>query len=689
MGKGQIISGGADGEYQVKLLLDRRRVNSEQFGLTRRIAAVAAEAAAMDAGTERDKKELQQTALEKREDFIQSDMPADPTVAAWCADLTENLSGIVGTIEVPGERGTVLIQPGYDGNAAYDSERDGVLQPSIAGTSESVYFNWALRPGWQKWWPTYRFGVITALSGDTCDLRLYNAQSSDQGLQLNQTTTLSNVSIEYMTCNGGAFSLGDEVLVKFEGQRWGSPKVIGFKDNPQPCLEAFYIRLTIDSNTLYYGGQQISITYTKTDTSEATTAAKSIHGGGDSPDSQKHYLAGPFDLEDWDGSSDILVNLLRERDLGAMSSVPSSFDWIVSFDCKNGPGETKAADDPPGHRHGWEGLDKMFDYFIVDLISPEYRSWVYRKDLVHNITGGEFYECGEGPEIEEYEGGSPGDTPVASPTITFHYQKIGITDDEGSPPTDYEYDTLKYRRATKISERISAVDFLGNIGAEETVYNWGLAGYEDAQVWELNVDFGLKQVHYLWWHDNTDLSSNPRRSCIGGTWPDYDGTIPSTYPGWRKKQEYWNNDLDVGIANADAILSLPWVTYSDQDIWMHSQSGISHAHVREFFGGYGYDQSNNAACEDWYYYPMYSDWTPAATLDKTTPPILIIGDEENYSPSLPLQIDADTSHSAKATKYDTTNGCDFVEPIDIWCEDEGFEEIPQLCEMVSTLSYWY
>ena len=589
MGKGQIISGGTDGEYQVKLLLDRRRVGSEQFGLTRRIAAVAAEAAAMPPGTDKDKKELQGTALEKREDLIQADMPADPTVAAWCADLTEDLSGIVGTVEVPGERGTVLIQPGYDGNAAYDSERDGVLQPSLAGTSESVYFNWALRPGWQKWMPTFRFDVITAISGDTCDVRLFNAQSSDQGLQLNQTTSLSNVAIEYMQCNGEAFEVGDEVLIKFEGQDWDSPNVIGFKDNPRTCLQPFYIRLTIDSNTLYYGGQQISITYTKTDSSVVTTDAKSIHGGGDTPDSQKHYLAGPFNLENWDGNTDILVNLLRDRDGAAMSSIPPLLNIVEAFVCL--PAGERQQDDPAGHTQTWDGRDKMFDYFVLDYEAPTHRVWHYSKELVLDMSGDTIYVCGAGPDLDPP---GPGDPPPIADSIhlTLHWQKIGITDDAGSPAADYEYDTMKYRRATKISERVSAEDFMDELGEEETVYNWDLAENEVKPVWELNINFGLKQLHWIWWHDDTRSSGNPRRLCVGGVWPYHDGTIPASHPGWRLKRETWSNDLDVGASWANAIISLPWVTYTHQGIYSWDDSGINVAHIRDFYGGYAFDLSD-------------------------------------------------------------------------------------------------
>jgi hypothetical protein len=190
----------------------------------------------MEEGVEKEIAVLKKVALEKRKAYLQGvDVPDGPVVAAWCADLTEDLSGEVGTIEIPGERESVNIQPGYDGNAAYNAARDGQLQPAIAGTPESAFYNLALLPGWQKWKPTYRFGTVTAIDGDICDVSLEAATSSQQNMNINQSVTLSNVPIEYMTCNGAAFSEGDGVIVEFEGQDWNSPKVIGFKDNPKPC----------------------------------------------------------------------------------------------------------------------------------------------------------------------------------------------------------------------------------------------------------------------------------------------------------------------------------------------------------------------------------------------------------------------------------------------------------------------
>lgn len=141
---------------------------------------------------------LKRKGIEMRIAYLSGHVPADETFDAWCADLTDDLTGYVGTIEVPGERGDFLIQPGFDGNAVYNTVRDGQLQPSIAGTPESVFWNLALLPGWQKWKPTYRYGTITAKTGDTCSVALEVAHSSQQGLLVNQGVALANVPIDYM-----------------------------------------------------------------------------------------------------------------------------------------------------------------------------------------------------------------------------------------------------------------------------------------------------------------------------------------------------------------------------------------------------------------------------------------------------------------------------------------------------------
>ena len=284
MGKGIITAGGSQGLYTVTLELSRERIAAAIAKMTSGIAeleekitaiealidakeaeitALAAQIAIYEADKEKYQREycaaledmvkliasrdayvhqknmavLQKTALASRIAYLERATPADPSVAAWCADLTEDLTGSVGTIEVPGERGAVIIQPGHNGNAIYAAARDGQLQPSIAGDPSAVFYNLAMLPGWQKWKPTYRVGVITALDtdADTCSVTLDEALSSAQGLNINQGVSLSNVPIVYMTCNASAFVVGDRVVVKFTAQDFTAPTVVGFESNPRGC----------------------------------------------------------------------------------------------------------------------------------------------------------------------------------------------------------------------------------------------------------------------------------------------------------------------------------------------------------------------------------------------------------------------------------------------------------------------
>jgi len=237
MSKGTIISGGTAGEYTVRIDWDLDRLNAAITRLDSRISWYAAYLATLAPGKAYSLAALEKTALERHRAYVQSliDAKTDDSRTAWCADYTENLSGEVGMIEIPGEDTYFNIQPGYDGNAVYSATRDGQLETAAAGTPAGVYWNLALMPCWQKYMPTFRYGTITAIDGDTCDVTLDGATSSQQAMDVNQSTTLSGVSIEYMSCNGAAFEVDDEVIVKFTGQDWASPKVVGFKSHPVPC----------------------------------------------------------------------------------------------------------------------------------------------------------------------------------------------------------------------------------------------------------------------------------------------------------------------------------------------------------------------------------------------------------------------------------------------------------------------
>jgi hypothetical protein len=180
----------------------------------------------------------------------------------WCADYTTDAEGEAATIELDGEPPRLLLAPGCPAPAP----SDGALRERGILSAEQVFLNAALLPGWQKWMPTFRSGYITAINRaeDTADVTLDAATSSAQNLNINQATQLVDVPVEYMNCNSGAFLVGDDVVVKFEGQDWSQPKIIGFADGPRPCAPkeiAFAIEKLTGSSVTVDPGATYSAMY--------------------------------------------------------------------------------------------------------------------------------------------------------------------------------------------------------------------------------------------------------------------------------------------------------------------------------------------------------------------------------------------------------------------------------------------
>ncbi|TWI68568.1 hypothetical protein LZ24_02541 [Desulfobotulus alkaliphilus] len=162
----------------------------------------------------------------------------------WCADLSENLTGRMPTMEINGEPEHMILAPQSlePGPDTPDPLPHGMLKPMPAMTAAQAVFNWTIMPGWQKWKPTYRTGVIGSIdtAAGTASLTLDEARSYIKNFEINQEDTLNAVPIDYMDCHAGAFGEGDHVVVMFSDQDFNHPRVIGFVEEPKGCGSVFF-----------------------------------------------------------------------------------------------------------------------------------------------------------------------------------------------------------------------------------------------------------------------------------------------------------------------------------------------------------------------------------------------------------------------------------------------------------------
>ena len=246
------------------------------------------------------------------------------TRPAWCVDLTEDGTGFVGTCDLPGETDLILIAPGA--RPAYPSF-DGRFVAREVLSPEHAFFNAAILPGWQKYRPTYRRGTIVALDYDNnlATVELAPAASSAQRLDVNQTETLENVPVQYMTCDAIAFEIDDNVVVMFEDQDWSKPHVIGFVDTPRGCGWACIGHIGLDTPVSISGFANLSGSVIYATTSVADIDAILAATPGD-VSFKTEYISpawGRFN-EFWDGES-VFFN-------GFDRTPPSSFPAWTSIE---------------------------------------------------------------------------------------------------------------------------------------------------------------------------------------------------------------------------------------------------------------------------------------------------------------------------------------------------------------------
>ena len=278
----------------------------------------------------------------------------------------------------------------------------------------------------------------------------------------------------------------------------------------------FYLRPTIDGRTLSYGGQGFSVSYKKSGESEYTdTAIKWIHGG---TDPQKHRIAGPFGLENWDRSP-VKVNLYYLRDVGKCDPIPQNYQVGETFGKK-----------------AWS-TSYMFAYYIKDTETPNVR--VYFRNYVNSqiaSTGGigdlEWYACGD-PDNHI--------PPKEEATGIFYRKSWGVTNNLGSPPSGYQFDPLEWRQVKNLYNMLT----LNEMGSQrETVYNWDTAEYTENQlVVSRNLVYNLKALHVTTW-------PGKRWSFGWGEYWDIPVWVNPYHNGFPYRSELWTTQ---GVIDAAVI----------------------------------------------------------------------------------------------------------------------------------------
>ena len=215
MGRATVQSNKGGGLYSIKIDRDSEKINDKIDWIDDQLAEATGPRA---------------TTLELRKKNLQALLTNDP-IDAWCVDYSTGLSGTVDTIEINGED-THLIAPATPG---HQELTPGTVSPVPILSPAQAAHSFGVFPGWQKFKPTYRVGEITAISGDICDIDLDAAVSYVNKENINQSASLEDVPIDYMSCDGVVFQSGDRVVVEFKGQDWNDPHVIGFESNPVDC----------------------------------------------------------------------------------------------------------------------------------------------------------------------------------------------------------------------------------------------------------------------------------------------------------------------------------------------------------------------------------------------------------------------------------------------------------------------
>lgn len=338
-----------------------------------------------------DLRKFRKEALLKRKAELQSAGAAGAIQDLWCADYTTDLTGPVDSIEINGAPSSVILAPGGVGGLRDANDRTGKLVSAMGMSPAGCALAWAMLPGWQRWMPTYRVGVIHDIvyERNTCSVTLDEAASAARGLEINYGDVLTGIRITYMDCHSGAFAEGDRVVVEFPGQTWGDethePRVIGFESHPKTCgflcfcgsdpgmtEYARVIKLSPTDGSIVWVHDESSGTGYQIFLSCAVTATGDVYAGARSGEL--------FKLSKDDGS--VIWSVTMDGPVSAVAVTPSG-GVVCGLYAPNGV----VALDPGGFTLWSMAHTSTVNDLVVDRDGTVYAGLLHSKELVAIYSG--------------------------------------------------------------------------------------------------------------------------------------------------------------------------------------------------------------------------------------------------------------------------------------------------------------
>ena len=226
-------------QNQLNILLSEVPIN------TQKVNELMAKIGGAIAGHEKAKEligreEIKKLGVEKQIEKVKKlQKDAEQVVQVWCTTYSDELTGNIDTIEIDDQGDMMLIAP--EGK----TEVDGLLKHTLIGSPSETFYNAAMLPGVQKWRPRYKGGKILTVDRkkNTCSVKLM--ETSHTGRDTLIKDILSGIPIEYMKCNAAVFESGDLVVIEFKNRNVEEPQVIGFMNDPKPCLPLLLVQVRV------------------------------------------------------------------------------------------------------------------------------------------------------------------------------------------------------------------------------------------------------------------------------------------------------------------------------------------------------------------------------------------------------------------------------------------------------------